>query len=214
LVVSLLLGNCSAWRVSAADSAARGKAALRSGDYAKAHEYFEAALKSQPGQEDSEAGLLETLRQTGAYREAVKRAAEFLAAREGSPAVHLERARVLAALGEYKTAEWDLRRAMDLSGPAASRTTRMDAVRELASLLEELGSSREAQTLWEGMINEYRAGRAPRLHPGRQGYFHRRDQRQAGRRGFAGDVCQLWVSVPGKVQRDGCAGCVPRLPED
>jgi len=160
LVVSLLLGNCSAWRVSAADSAARGKAALRSGDYAKAREYFGAALKSQPGQEDSKAGLLETLRQTGAYREAVKRAAEFLATREGSPAVHLERARVLAALGEYKTAESDLRRALELSGPAASRTTRMDAVRELASLLEDLGSSREAQTLWEGMINEYRAGRA------------------------------------------------------
>lgn len=160
LMVSLLLGNCSAWRASAADSAARGKAALRSGDYGKAREYFEVALKSQPLQEDSEAGLLATLRQTGAYREAVKRAGEFLAAREGSGVVHLERGRDLAALGEYKTAEADLRRAMELSGPAAGRTIRMDAIRELASLLEDLGRSREAQTLWEGMIDEYRTGRA------------------------------------------------------
>jgi tetratricopeptide (TPR) repeat protein len=164
LVVSMVAGNCSAWRLGASDAAARGRAALRSGDYARARASFESALKAQPGQQESRVGLLETLRQTGAYREAARRAGEFLAAGGDSAAIHLERGRDLAAVGDSKGAESDLRRAAGLSGsatpqaPATLSATRMDAVRELALLLEGLGRTQEAALLWDGLIDQYRGG--------------------------------------------------------
>ncbi len=157
LLVSLLVGNCSALRFGAFDNVTLGKAALRSGDYPKARDHFESALRSRPDQEDGQAGLLETLRTTGAYREAVKRAGEFLTLHENSAAIHLERGRALVALGDYVAAEKDLRRAVELSRPSGG-TAHMDAVRGLASLLEDLGRSREANPLWDGLIDQYRSG--------------------------------------------------------
>jgi len=155
LAVSLLLGNCSAWRPTAAQSGSRGRAALRAGDYDAAKEHFESALKSAPESEENQLGLLQVLRETGAYEEAVRRADQYLATRETSAALHLERGRVASARGDYGGAERHLRRSLGLQGGAV----RLDALRELALLLETVGNARGAQVLWDELISEYRAGR-------------------------------------------------------
>ncbi len=150
LAVPLLLGNCYAWRPGAAES--RGFAALRSGDYARAREDFEGVLKAKPD-EETQIGLLETLRLTGGYQEAAKRAETFLVARESSAGLHLEAGRLAATLGDYAAAEKHLRRSLALGG-----RSRLDAKRELADLLEELGRSPEAESLYDSLIDEYRKG--------------------------------------------------------
>ncbi len=189
LVVSLLVGNCSALRPGAADSIALAKAALRSGDYAKARDLFESALRIQPAQEEGQSGLLETLRRTGAYREAAKRADDFLAARGGSAALHLERGRVLAEIGNYVAAEKDLHRAVELSARLPGSATYTGAVRDLASLLENLGRSQEAEPLWDGLIEQYRTGRV-------QGSGRLGDIAVAAwRRGYAQDAKDIFIDA-------------------
>ncbi len=128
---------------------------MRSGDYAKAKEHFEAALKSSAGQEESQVGLLQTLRETGQYDEARRRGEEFLAGRPGSAALRLETARSLIARGEYAAAEKHLRAALPVGG-----ATRGDVTRELALLLEDTGRQDEARNLWQQLVDEYRKGGA------------------------------------------------------
>jgi tetratricopeptide (TPR) repeat protein len=154
LAGSMFFVNCSAWRLSAADNNALGMAALRAGDYAKAKDCFIAALKAAPAQDESGAGLLQALRETGAYEEASQRGDEFLSARERSAPVQLERGRVAAERGDYVRAERHFRRAVELGGAA-----RRAAVIELADLLALLGRKEEAIALWEDLIGDYRAGR-------------------------------------------------------
>ena len=107
-----------------------GKAALRSGDYDKAIQYFETALNGKSNLEESQAGLLCTLRETGAYKDALKRAQQFLSTRGSSAAVELEFGRLLMLTGEYLNAEKHLRQSIALA-PAKS-ILRMDAIAELA----------------------------------------------------------------------------------
>jgi cellulose synthase operon protein C len=149
-----------AWIPVSYGSTEEGLAALRIGEYTKARESFLSVLKDHPGDEESQTGLLEALRQTGEYREAAKRASAFLASASNSPSVYLERGRALAAVGDYKSAEEDLRRAINLADSQKSnaRAVQMDAKRELASLFENLGRKREAQLLWESLLDVYRAG--------------------------------------------------------
>ena len=107
--------------------------------------------------EESQAGLLQTLRETGSYQEAVRRAEEFLLPRGSSPMLHLERGRIAEALGDYAGAEKHLRQARALA-PRGSSTER-EATRVLAELLEELGRRADARPLWDQLIAEYRTGR-------------------------------------------------------
>ncbi len=146
--------NSTAW----AQSVAEAKAALRSGDYARARQGFEAALRARPDQEESRIGLLQTLRETGAYQEAGKRGDEFLQAGKGSAGLHLERARSARAVGEYSIAETHLRRGL---GPGG---TRRAVVAELADLLESVGREAEANALWDPLLDEYRQGRVTGSH--------------------------------------------------
>jgi cellulose synthase operon protein C len=152
----LLLGNCSAWRTSAGENLIRGRAALRSGDYSGARDYFEASLKEGIGQEEAQVELLQTMRETGAYQEASRRSADFLSVREGSASLHLERGRIMKAVGEYAAAETHFRRSIAL-GPRGT-ATHMDAVRELAALLELTGRRAEARSLWDQLIEIYKSG--------------------------------------------------------
>jgi tetratricopeptide (TPR) repeat protein len=151
LSAGLFLGNCSAFRQNPDRAYASGKEALRAGDYAEARQQFEAVLKSASGTEAAQMGLLQALRETGAYDEAAKRADAFLAAKESSAGVQLERGRVAVAQGQYEAAEKHLRRAVALGG--AGRTT---ALRELAATLELIGRRSEAESVWNSIIDLYR----------------------------------------------------------
>ena len=148
-----VLGCCSATRPGGAQSNSRGAEALRSGDYDKARAHFEDALKSRAEDEANQAGLLQVLRETGQYREALKRGIEFLKARESSAKLQLEMGRSFKAAGDLGGAEQHLRRATQLGGPA-----RLDSVRELGFLLEETGRRSEAEGLWQRTVEEYRKG--------------------------------------------------------
>ncbi len=142
-----VLGCCSATRPGGAQSNSRGAEALRSGDYDKARAHFEDALKSRAEDEANQAGLLQVLRETGQYREALKRGIEFLKARENSAKLQLEMGRSFKAAGDLGGAEQHLRRATQLGGPA-----RLDSVRELGFLLEETGRRSEAEGLWQRTV--------------------------------------------------------------
>jgi cellulose synthase operon protein C len=155
LTIVLLLGNSFAWTPTV-DNKSLGQAALRSGEYAKAQEYFVAALKDSAAPEESRAGLLQTLRETGAYEEAVKRSEEFLSSFDGSSLLHLERGRIAEILGDYANAEKHYRRSLSL---ASTKTPlRMDAAIELAGLLDTTGRRGEAVSLWDKLLDEYRSG--------------------------------------------------------
>jgi tetratricopeptide (TPR) repeat protein len=138
--------------VAPAQGPADAQAALRAGDYAKAREGFEAALRARPDQEGSQVGLLQALRETGAYQEACKRGDEFLALHNNSGELLIERGRSACAIGDYAGAEQYLRRALALPG------SRRMATAELAGLLETVGRDGEADRLWDGIIAEYRNG--------------------------------------------------------
>jgi tetratricopeptide (TPR) repeat protein len=153
----LLLGNCSGFGAAGGSNYSRGIAALRSGDYDDARKCFESGLKDKVNLEESQAGLLETLRETGAYPEAVRRSEEFLSSRKLSSLLHLERGRIAVAVGDYAVAEKHLQQARTLA--PLETGVRMDATRDLAELLEEVGRRADAQYLWDQMIGEYRQGR-------------------------------------------------------
>ncbi len=156
MVSSLLLANCSAWLQSPAEYAARGKAALRTGDYAAARKDFEASLGRSPGPEESQVGLLRVLRITGAYEEATKRASEFLPAHGESAALQLETGLIEVERGDYASAEKHLRRSIDLAGNTVLRPVGM---KHLAALFEAEGRRAESNSLWEKLIQEYSSGR-------------------------------------------------------
>jgi len=160
LVAFLLAVFSLVWAPNSFGSSEEGLAALRSGEYEQAREYFLSALGNQLEREQSQAGLLETLRLTGEYREAAKQATAFLASRNDSPVLYLERGRALAAVGEYRAAEEDLRQAVKLADSLkeTARDIRMQATQQLALLLEDLGRKREAQPLWESLLDVYRKG--------------------------------------------------------
>jgi len=144
-------------RPAQAQGLPEARAALRAGEYAAARQGFEAALRARPDLEEAQVGLLQALRETGAYQEACKRADEFVKLRS-SAGLHLERARSARAVGDYPGAEEHLRLA--LASPALRRTVQA----ELADLLDSLGRTADADALWEGLLNDYRANRisAPR----------------------------------------------------
>ncbi len=150
LTLVLFISNCSAFRQAGLE---RADEALRTGDYAAALSGYEAMLASEPGSVMAQAGLLRVLYETGAYRQAQRRAEEFVAS-DPAPALLLEAGRVSAAVGDYGTAEELMRRAYRKGG-----FTRAQAARELADLKSHRGQRADAQALWEEIISDYRRGR-------------------------------------------------------
>jgi cellulose synthase operon protein C len=151
-----LIDGCAA-RLEGADQDFRCRASLRSGDYVQARQCFESVLNGKTNQEENQQGLLQVLRETGAYREAVKRSEEFLASKSDSALLHLERGRIDTLLGHYSEAESHLRRAI---APAFNGSIiQMDAARVLAELLENIGRRTDARKIWDLLIERYRNGK-------------------------------------------------------
>ncbi len=163
--VCILLASCLAfaWRAAGEDSLSKGRSALRTGKYAEAAQFFESALKEEHNPEQGQSGLLQVLRITGNYKDAVKRLGQFLPASAGSAPLHLEGGRIYGAIGDYAKAESFLKRSLSLaSNQSAVRT---DAMRALAELLEDSGRRDEARGLWDGLIGEYRKGKVQGSRP-------------------------------------------------
>jgi cellulose synthase operon protein C len=152
LLSGLLTGN-----LECATQDIRCGAALRSGEYPQAIRCFESALNEKTNQEENQQGLLQALRETGAYQKAVKRSEEFLTARSNSALLHLERGKIDELLGNYTEAENYLRRSMALA--SVGSLVQMDAMRTLAELLEKVGRQADARKLWDLLIEKYREGR-------------------------------------------------------
>jgi cellulose synthase operon protein C len=129
---------------------AEAKAALRAGDYAIARQSFESLLRTRPDQEEAQIGLLQTLRETGAYAEAIRRGDEYLKQRSASAGLRLERARAARAIGDYAGAEEHL---LAVQSPGGLRRTILS---ELADLLEYVGRTGEAESAWDRLIGDYR----------------------------------------------------------
>lgn len=134
-------------------SLGRADAALRAGDYEAARKGYETLAAAGRSGEPARAGLLRTLYETGAYREAEKLAEGYLSEHR-SPAVSLGAGLVAWATGDLRRAEALLRQSHEQEGPA-----RVFAARELADLLNDQGKRSEARALWEEILREYRAGR-------------------------------------------------------
>ncbi len=106
--------------------------------------------------ENLEAKELFKLRQAGAYREACRRGEEYLSKRGESAILRLEYGRSLVAVGEYGPGENALRAAI-ANAPIVS-TLRFHAIRTLAELLEVTGRQKEAVSLWDQLLAQYRTG--------------------------------------------------------
>jgi tetratricopeptide (TPR) repeat protein len=130
----------------------RADAALRTGDYAAARKGYDSLVAAGRSQEQARAGLLKTLYETGAYREA-DRLAEGYISESPSPEVLLEAGLIASATGDRRRAEARLRQSYGRQ--SAARTC---AARELADLLKSQDRLSEAQGLWEEILREYRAG--------------------------------------------------------
>jgi len=156
--VWIFTGTCPALSAQGIDTASQGRAAMRSGNYSRARLLFESALYGKEGSEQNQSGLLEVLRTTGNYREAVRHLKTFLSDRPDSAYLNLEGGRLYRDTGDYAGAESLLRRSLSLSDGRPAM--RMDAMRALAELLEDLGREAEADELWDGLIEEYRRGNA------------------------------------------------------
>ncbi len=157
-LVGFCAAECTAWVPGAAESYALGRKALRSGDYAAARNHFDTALRGDPRLTESQAGLLEVLLQTGAYPEAERRAEEFLRANDQSGLLHLEMGRVAVERGQYAKAEQHFLRVIALSADRAKPPCPA-AMEELAELLDHLGRRREADKLWDELIDLYKQGK-------------------------------------------------------
>ena len=144
--------------LGAVESKSAAYAALRVGDYAKARELFESALKAAPDHEPSQLGLLQTLHQTGAYREAGPLADSFLEKQTHSAAFRLERARIALLTGQYAMAERLLRECLGMTtgGPF---DTRAAAQCLLGSLMDSVGRKNDARGQWQELIRDLRSGR-------------------------------------------------------
>jgi cellulose synthase operon protein C len=154
--VLIFLSNCSALNTAIADGYLLGQAALRSGDYDNAKKYFESALSHKANLAASRAGLLQTLRLTGAYQEALGLSDEFLQSQNNSPLLHLERGRISDAVGDTVGAEKHYRQAR-VFAPAGS-VIQMDAMRDLAELLDSTGRKVDARLLWDQILELHRKG--------------------------------------------------------
>lgn len=152
----IFLGISGTGEIAGAGNNTKCRAALRSGDYADARQCYEAASITGQMPEENRAGLLRTLRETGAYQEAVKRADAFLSASGDSALLHLERGRIAGNVGDYVGAEKHLRHAMT-KAPGGS-PLRLDSMRRLAELLEDTGRRSEAGQIWDQLIQMYRSG--------------------------------------------------------
>ena len=153
LIVTLAAGSYSVLKSGADASLERAEAALRAGDYAAARKGYETLLAEGRDQGPAQVGLLRTLYETGAYREAERLAGGFIEQR-ASPAIYFEAGRIACAIGDLRRAEAHLRQSHEQRG-----TTGIYAARELADLLSDQGRRSDARVLWEQILEEYRAGR-------------------------------------------------------
>jgi tetratricopeptide (TPR) repeat protein len=142
----------------AAEPKSAAHAALRAGDYAKARELFGSALKAAPDHEPSQLGLLQALRETGAYREAGTLADSFLQKQAHSAALRLERARMALLGGQYAMAERLLRECLSMT-PGGPFDLRAAAQCLLGDLLDSTGRKNEARGQWQELVRDLRSGR-------------------------------------------------------
>ncbi|MEJ2110327.1 MAG: tetratricopeptide repeat protein [Acidobacteriota bacterium] len=154
--VCILLGNRPSGHAADEDYLPKGNAALRSGDYAKAAQMFEMALKNGEDTEQSQSGLLEVLRITGDYKGAVKHFEEFFSGRADYALLLLEGGRIYQAVGNYTKAEESLKLCINIA--SNQFTVRLEAMRDLADLLSDIGRETEAKRWWNSLIDEYRLG--------------------------------------------------------
>jgi cellulose synthase operon protein C len=159
----ILFSVLLAVKLEGAELDSRCRTALRSGEYDKAIQCFESALNEKSNQEENQQGLLQALRETGAYQKAVKRSEEFLIARSNSALLHLESGKIEELTGNYAEAENHLRRSMALA--SVGSLIQMDAIRTLAELLENVGRQADAGKLWDLLIEGYRNGRVQGSRP-------------------------------------------------
>jgi cellulose synthase operon protein C len=153
----ILLSGLPAAKLEGAEQDSRCRTVLRSGEYAQAILCFESAVNEKTNQEENQQGLLQALRETGAYQKAVKRSDEFFTARSNSALLHLERGKIEELTGNNTEAESHLRRSMALA--SVGSLVQMDAIRTLAELLENIGRQADAGKLWDLLIEGYRNGR-------------------------------------------------------
>ena len=153
LIFTLLAGSGSRLSQDAGVSLERADAALRGGDYPAARKGYEALVAEGRNAEQARVGLLRTLNETGAYREASKLAETFVS-RNPSPELFLEAGLIARAIGDLRRAETYLRRSHEQPGPAG-----IHAAGELAELMNSQGKRSEARVLWEGIMQQYRSGR-------------------------------------------------------
>ncbi|MBN2321574.1 MAG: tetratricopeptide repeat protein [Acidobacteria bacterium] len=176
--VWISLGSCSAWFEAENGPVLQGRVALRAGEYARARQLFELALKEGQNPEESQSNLLKVLRFTGGYEEALRYLEKFSSAVPDSASLLLEGGRIYRDTGDYTKAEDFLRRAVSLA--AGRPELRMDAIRTLAEFLEDVGQKTEADRFWDRLIEEYLSGNlreSRRLHAvavaaWRKGYFY------------------------------------------
>ena len=153
LIFLLVAGTRAVMPPGQNSSLERADAALRAGDYAAARKGYESLVAEGPGPEPARVGMLRTLYETGAYREASELAETFVT-QSPSPALSCEAGLIAWAIGDLRHAEAHLRQSHDRQGPAG-----VYAARELADLLNSQGKRSEARVLWEEILRQYRAGR-------------------------------------------------------
>jgi tetratricopeptide (TPR) repeat protein len=156
--VWISVGSCFAWFAEEDDPAQQGRVALRSGEYSQARQFFELALDEGKNPEQARSGLLQVLRITGGYEEAVNYLERFLSDFPVSASLHLEGGRIYRDTGDYAKAEDLLRQSVSLA--AGQSELRMEAMRTVAELLEDLGRKTEAGRVWDELVDEYRRGNA------------------------------------------------------
>lgn len=154
------LSACGSPALSAAeaDPISQGRSALRSGHYAEARRFFVSALEKERDPGRSGSGLIEVLRTTGEYENAVIQLGKFLTAAPDSASMYLEGGRIYRDIGEYSKAESFLKKSVSLA--AGQTGLRMDALRTLGELLEYIGRKAEARAIWDDLIEQYRSGNA------------------------------------------------------
>jgi cellulose synthase operon protein C len=130
----------------------RADAALRAGEYAAARKGYETLVAEGHDPERARVGLLRTLYETGAYREASGLAESFVS-KSPSPALSCEAGLIAWATGDLLRAEAHLRQSREQGGTAG-----IHAARELADLLKSQGKPSEARVLWEEILRQYRSG--------------------------------------------------------
>ncbi len=154
ILIFLLVAGTGAVMVPGQNASLEGAdAALRAGEYAAARKGYESLVAEGPGPEPARVGMLRTLYETGAYREASELAETFVT-QFPSPALSCEAGLIAWAIGDLRHAEAHLRQSHDHQGPAS-----VYAARELADLLNSQGKRSEARVLWEEILRQYRAGR-------------------------------------------------------